>query len=140
MENNFDFEKYCYDLRSWLAKEQPEVEDLDACQKFLKQLNAVSARHAHVVGQMESVYASKTMQLIKNAEDEEYKRVKNSSTLVERWVNGQIPNIARDYKEINDLGKVLKMVADNYRTLISSYRSQMEMEAHSRVRNQNQSR
>lgn len=110
-----------------LLKAQPPANDLDAVDTFFRNLNALYARWAALNGQAESALAEITLNAIKEMPDEEYKRIKNSSTLVTEYTRGMYPELVTRCLEIQRLGTVFRSIGENYRTLVSSYRMEREI-------------
>ena len=141
---SFDFEndgKAIYEEIKFFSVEtndfinsQPSAKNLDASEKFLRRLNAVHARHAEIAGKAESFFNALMYHAISTMSDEEFKKIKNSSTLTERYVIGKYPKAGAVYKEIERLGRVLQSTAENTRTLLSSYRLEREFDLKTRVR------
>lgn len=115
------------DLRSFMDR-QPGAYDLDGCAAWLQELNTYYARWAQVWGQTEGLYAGLVYHEIANMGDEEYKKIKNSSTITDLYVKGKYRVHAALYSEMDKWGKVLQAAADNTRTLLASYREERKME------------
>ena len=117
-----------------LLKSQPSASDLDGADTFLRNLNAVYARWAKVNGDASGMLSELMYEAIKAMNDDEYKRIKHSSTLTTEYIQGTYPETYALCTEVQQMGYVLKSVADNYRTLISSYRLEREIDS-KQVRN-----
>lgn len=123
---------------SELMKQQPPANNLDESEKFLRNLNSYYAGYAHMMGKAESFYNALAHNVINTIEDESWKKIKNSSTLTDRYITGKFPKAGAVYNEMKALGHVFRTVAENYRTLISSYRQEREFELRTQTRQQRQ--
>lgn len=140
MKGNAQIKKlaaFANDLRAFMD-EQPPAKELDASAAWLAELNAMYARLAEMEGIAEGFISQLTYNAIKGMDDDEYKKVKNSSTLVTRYIQGMHPGAVRVVATILNYKKVLQTAADNTRTLMSSYRQEMEMQGRTTVRNTNE--
>ena len=120
-------------LRDFLDA-QPPAKELDASSAWLNEFNAMNARLAEMEGMAEGFISQLTYEAIKAMPDEEYKKIKNSSTLVTHYTQGKFPGATRIVKTILAYKKVMISAADNTRTLMSSYRQEMEFERRTQVR------
>ena len=128
MKNEKDLTNFLSQVKK-LTGSQPPASDLDAVDRFMRNLNAIYARWAHLNGVATSVLSQLTYQTLKEIGEEDFKRIKNSSTLTTEYVQGTYPEITALCIEIQQTGYVLKSVADNYRTLVSSYRLEREIDS-----------
>ena len=145
-EGNYDFEEsgaHIYnEIRGFLVavtelmKTQPPANNLDESEKFLRNLNSYYAGYAQMMGKAESFYNAIAHNVINTIEDEAWKKIKNSSTLTDRYITGKFPRAGAVYNEMKTLGHVFRTVAENYRTLISSYRQEREFELRTQTRQQ----
>lgn len=117
-----------------LMDSQPAANDLDKSEQFLRELNSFYAVYAEISGKSESFYNALTYSVINSIDDETWRKIKNSSTLTDRYVSGKFPKAGAVYNEVKSLGHVFRTVAENYRTLISSYRQEREFELKTKVR------
>lgn len=110
---------------------QPPGDDLDACSDFLRELHSLFATVSQKSGEAETLFNMRVMQVISdtNPETEEaIKKVKNSSTLTVAYVAGKYPNEYSIWQRLNGYLQLFKLTSDDYRTLISAYKSQKELE------------
>lgn len=112
-----------------LMKQQPSASELDKVDTFMRNLNAMYGRWAHLNGIAKSVLSQLVYTTLKGISEEDFKKIKNSSTLTTEYVQGAYPDITAIATEVQQTGYVLKSVADNYRSLISSYRLERELDA-----------
>lgn len=125
---------FCDALRTFLD-EQPPAKELDATAGWLTELNSMYARLAEMEGMAEGFISQLTFHAISEMPDEEYKKIKSSSTLTTRYIQGKFPDQTRVINTVLNYRKVLQTAADNTRTLMSSYRQEMDMENRTTVRN-----
>ena len=115
------------DLHAFLNS-QPPADDLDGSAHWLQSLGVYYARWAQVWGMTEALYAGVVHHEIANMDVEEYKKIKNSSTLTDLYVKGKYRATAALYAEMDKMGRVIQAAADNTRTLMASYREERRME------------
>jgi len=128
---------FCDTIRLFLD-DQPPAKELDATAAWMVELNAIYARLAEMEGIAEGFISQLTYHAISEMPDDEYKKIKNSSTLTLRYIQGKFPEQTRVVNTILNYRKVLQTAADNTRTLMSSYRQEMEMQGRTMVRNTSQ--
>jgi polysaccharide pyruvyl transferase WcaK-like protein len=83
-----------------------------------------------ISGMNESIYAYLMMTCIKNMPDEEYKKIKHSSTLTDYYIKGKYPNATAIFEQCRAVQKLLIVTSDNYRTLLSSFRQERILVGH----------
>lgn len=120
-----EFDKFLLSLGK-LFKGQPSAADLDASDKFLRNLNVMYARWAQLDGKAQGLLAVIMHEQIKSMSEDDYKKIKSSSTLTTSYIEGSYPEICAKAHEVKNMGYVIRTTADNYRTLISSYRKERE--------------
>lgn len=107
---------------------QPPANNLDLCDTFLRELHVLYFRWAQLNGLAESMLANLVHRIVTQTDDDTYKRIKHSSTLVSEFAKGQHKtNDVAILLSVKGVGQLLKTTSDNYRTLISSYRQERDM-------------
>jgi len=128
-ENNqamLDVKAFCEDIAAFVAS-APSGNDLDAVSAWFQELSAWYARYTEIAGKSERIYTEMLMKTIKNMPEEEYKRVKNSSTLTDQYVRGMYPMATAIFTQCSAIKTMLTTVSDNYRALLYSYRQERNM-------------
>lgn len=118
---------------SELMDSQPSAKDLDQCDLFLRELGSRYARVAELHGKAKALWAEAVANIIQFTPEEEYKRFKNSSTLVEEIAAAQYPMVCRLMHGCESSLNLFKVVSDNYRTLISAFKQEREYSTRNQV-------
>lgn len=108
---------------------QPSARDLDASAAWLEEMSAHLARWAQMNGLAESVIATLQYGAVKAMPEEDWKRIKNSSTMQAAYVAGMYPNTTAVCREVANIGQALRTASENTRTLLSSYRLEREIDS-----------
>lgn len=118
-----EIKAFCDEVNTWITT-APSAEMLDECDDFLKQLSAYYSRYTVITGMNESIYSQMLMTCIRDMPEEEYKRIKHSSTLTDYYVKGKYPKATAIFEQCRAVQKLLVITSDNYRTLLSSFRQE----------------
>jgi hypothetical protein len=117
------------EVNAWIST-APSGEDLDSCDEFLRQLSAYYSRYTVISGMNESIYSQLLMMCIRDMPEEEYKRIKHSSTLTDYHVKGKYPKATAIFEQCRAVKQLLLITSDNYRTLLSSFRQERILVGH----------
>lgn len=118
-----EIKAFCDEINAWIES-APSAEYLEQCDEFLRQLSSYYARYTVIHGINESIYANLLMKCIREMTDEEYKRIKHSSTLTDMYIKGLYPNATAIFEQCRALKQLMLLTSDNYRTLLSSFRQE----------------
>ena len=124
-----EIKAFCEEVNTWISV-APSAEDLDSCDEYLRQLSAYYSRYTVISGINESIYSYLMMTCIRDMPEEEYKRVKHSSTLTDFYVKGKYPKATAIFEQCRSVQKLLLVTSDNYRTLLSSFRQERILVGH----------
>ena len=106
-------------------KDQPIAEDLDACDQFLRQLHALYGTVNTYAARMEIRFYEGFKEVINNPKlIDNWKMVKNSSTLSIAFVAGHYPEEYELWQKLKGYLGALRITSDNYRTLLSSFKEE----------------
>ena len=120
---------FCEEVNTWISV-APSAEHLEECDEYLLQLSAYYSRYTVISGMNESIYSYLMMTCIRDMPEEEYKRVKHSSTLTDFYVKGKYPKATAIFEQCRAVQKLLLVTSDNYRTLLSSFRQERILVGH----------
>ena len=120
---------FCDEVNAWIST-APSAEDLDSCDEYLRQLSAYYSRYTVISGMNESIYSQLLMMCIRDMPEEEYKRIKHSSTLTDYYVKGKYPKATAIFEQCRSVKQLLLITSDNYRTLLSSFRQERILVSH----------
>lgn len=123
------------DTLNTFLENQPPADDLDASSDWLIDLNAHYSRWAQVQGDIETMYAQLVHLEISGMDEDEFKKIKNSSTLTDLYIKGKYHVVSRILGELQNKGKVLAQASENTRTLLASWRQEQGMSRMAEVRN-----
>ena len=124
-----EIQAFLEELNAWITT-APSAEHLEECDDFLRQLSGYYSRYTVISGLNESIYAQLMMSCIRDMPDEEYKRIKHSSTLTDYYVKGKYPKATAIFEQCRAVQKLLLVTSDNYRTLLSSFRQERILVGH----------
>jgi len=124
-----EIKAFCEEVNTWISV-APSAEDLDSCDEYLRQLSAYYSRYTVISGMNESIYSYLMMSCIRDMPEEEYKRVKHSSTLTDFYVKGKYPKATAIFEQCRSVQRLLLVTSDNYRTLLSSFRQERILVGH----------
>jgi polysaccharide pyruvyl transferase WcaK-like protein len=124
-----EIKAFCEEVNTWISV-APSAEDLDSCDEYLRQLSAYYSRYTVIFGMNESIYSYLMMSCIRDMPEEEYKRVKHSSTLTDFYVKGKYPKATAIFEQCRAVQRLLLVTSDNYRTLLSSFRQERILVGH----------
>jgi polysaccharide pyruvyl transferase WcaK-like protein len=124
-----EIKAFCEEVNTWISV-APSAEDLDSCDEYLRQLSAYYSRYTVISGMNESIYSYLMMTCIRDMSEEEYKRVKHSSTLTDFYVKGKYPKATAIFEQCRAVQRLLLVTSDNYRTLLSSFRQERILVGH----------
>jgi len=124
-----EIQAFLEELNAWITT-APSAEHLEECDDFLRQLSGYYSRYTVISGLNESIYAQMMMSCIRDMSDEEYKRIKHSSTLTDYYVKGKYPKATAIFEQCRAVQKLLLVTSDNYRTLLSSFRQERILVSH----------
>jgi polysaccharide pyruvyl transferase WcaK-like protein len=124
-----EIKAFCDEVNTWISV-APSAEDLDSCDEYLRQLSAYYSRYTVISGINESIYSQLLMSCIRDMPEEEYKRVKHSSTLTDFYIKGKYPKATAIFEQCRSIKNLLVITSDNYRTLLSSFRQERILVGH----------
>jgi hypothetical protein len=124
-----EIKAFCEEVNTWISV-APSAEDLDSCDEYLRQLSAYYSRYTVISGMNESIYSQLLMMCIRDMPEEEYKRIKHSSTLTDYYVKGKYPKATAIFEQCRAVKQLLLITSDNYRTLLSSFRQERILVGH----------
>jgi hypothetical protein len=124
-----EIKAFCDEVNAWIST-APSAEDLDSCDEYLRQLSAYYSRYTVISGMNESIYSQLLMMCIRDMPEEEYKRIKHSSTLTDYYVKGKYPKATAIFEQCRAVKQLLLITSDNYRTLLSSFRQERILVGH----------
>ena len=124
-----EIKAFCDEVNAWIST-APSAEMLDECDDYLRQLSAYYSRYTVISGMNESIYSYLMMSCIRDMPEEEYKRVKHSSTLTDFYVKGKYPKATAIFEQCRAVKQLLLITSDNYRTLLSSFRQERILVGH----------
>ena len=124
-----EIQSFLEEINSWITT-APSAEHLEECDDFLRQLSAYYSRYTVISGINESIYSQMLMTCIRDMPEEEYKRIKHSSTLTDYYVKGKYPKATAIFEQCRAVQKLLLVTSDNYRTLLSSFRQERILVSH----------
>jgi polysaccharide pyruvyl transferase WcaK-like protein len=124
-----EIKAFCDEVNAWIST-APSAEDLDSCDEYLRQLSAYYSRYTVIAGMNESIYSQLLMICIRDMPDEEYKKVKHSSTLTDFYIKGKYPKATAIFEQCRSVKNLLVITSDNYRTLLSSFRQERILVGH----------
>ena len=124
-----EIQAFLEELNAWITT-APSAEHLEECDDFLRQLSGYYSRYTVISGLNESIYAQMMMSCIRDMPDEEYKRIKHSSTLTDYYIKGKYPKATAIFEQCRAVQKLLLVTSDNYRTLLSSFRQERILVSH----------
>lgn len=124
-----EIKAFCEEVNAWIST-APSAEMLDECDEYLRQLSAYYSRYTVISGMNESIYSYLMMSCIRDMSEEEYKRVKHSSTLTDFYVKGKYPKATAIFEQCRAVQRLLLVTSDNYRTLLSSFRQERILVSH----------
>ena len=124
-----EIKAFCDEVNAWIST-APSAEHLEECDQFLRQLSAYYSRYTVISGMNESIYSQLLMICIRYMGEEEYKRIKHSSTLTDYYVKGKYPKATAIFEQCRAVKQLLLITSDNYRTLLSSFRQERILVGH----------
>ena len=104
-ENNaqmMEIKNFCEEVNVWITT-APSAENLDECDEFLRQLSAYYSRYTFISGINESIYSQLLILCIRDMPEEEYKRVKHSSTLTDFYIKGKYPKATAIFEQCRSI-------------------------------------
>jgi len=107
-----EIQTFCDEVNAWITT-APSAEMLDECDEFLRQLSAYYSRYTVISGINESIYSQMLMTCIRDMPEEEYKRVKHSSTLTDYYIKGKYPKATAIFEQCRAMQKLLLVTSDN---------------------------
>jgi polysaccharide pyruvyl transferase WcaK-like protein len=124
-----EIKAFCEEVNTWISV-APSAEHLDSCDEYLRQLSAYYSRYTVISGMNESIYSYLMMTCIRDMPEEEYKRVKHSSTLTDFYVKGKYPKATAIFEQCRAVKQLLLVTSELYRTLLSSFRQERILVGH----------
>lgn len=107
-------------------KQSPGVENFIEVEKHLNELRGYHTTLTTYFAYLEVRRAEYTAAIIEQADEEIWKRIKNSSTLVTNYADGKNQEVAKLYHKVRQLLRLLEQTSDEYRTLLSFRKSELE--------------
>ena len=123
------------DTTEALVNSAPGADDLEASSVWVQHLSAAYARWAQLNGECETVYARLVQKELAEISEEEFKRIKGSSTLTEKWVQGRYYEQYSVVSRMASWGRAMSEIMQNTRTLLASWRQEREFEIKTQVKN-----
>lgn len=117
-----------------IIREAPRADDLDAATDWLHRFNVAAARMAQLLGEVETVYARLVQHEISGISEDDWKRIKGSSTLTELWVKGKYPEAYSVFARLQATNRAFQEIAQNTRTALASWRQEREFELRTTIR------
>jgi len=124
-----EIKAFCDEVNAWIST-APSAEMLDECDEYLRQLSAYYSRYTVISGLNESIYSQLLMMCIRDMPEEEYKRIKHSSTLTDYYVKGKYPKATAIFEQCRAVKQLLLTTSELYRTLLSSFRQERILVGH----------
>ena len=124
-----EIKAFCDEVNAWIST-APSAEMLDECDEYLRQLSAYYSRYTVISGMNESIYSQLLMMCIRDMPEEEYKRIKHSSTLTDYYVKGKYPKATAIFEQCRAVKQLLLTTSELYRTLLSSFRQERILVGH----------
>jgi hypothetical protein len=124
-----EIKAFCDEVNTWISV-SPSAEHLEECDEYLRQLSAYYSRYTVISGMNESIYSQLLMMCIRDMAEDEYKRIKHSSTLTDYYVKGKYPKATAIFEQCRAVKQLLLITSDNYRTLLSSFRQERILVGH----------
>jgi hypothetical protein len=124
-----EIKAFCEEVNAWIST-APSAEMLDECDEYLRQLSAYYSRYTFISGMNESIYSYLMMTCIRDMPEDEYKRVKHSSTLTDFYVKGKYPKATAIFEQCRAVKQLLLTTSELYRTLLSSFRQERILVGH----------
>jgi hypothetical protein len=124
-----EIKNFCDEVNAWIST-APSAEHLEECDEYLRQLSSYYSRYTVISGINESIYSQLLMICIRDMSEEEYKRIKHSSTLTDYYVKGKYPKATAIFEQCRAIKQLLLITSDNYRTLLSSFRQERILVGH----------
>jgi len=124
-----EIKAFCEEVNAWIST-APSAEMLDECDEYLRQLSAYYSRYTAISGMNESIYSYLMMTCIRDMPEEEYKRVKHSSTLTDFYVKWKYPKATAIFEQCRAVKQLLLTTSELYRTLLSSFRQERILVGH----------
>jgi hypothetical protein len=124
-----EIKNFCDEVNAWITT-APSAEHLEECDEYLRQLSSYYSRYTVISGINESIYSQLLMICIRDMSEEEYKRIKHSSTLTDYYVKGKYPKATAIFEQCRAIKQLLLITSDNYRTLLSSFRQERILVGH----------
>jgi hypothetical protein len=132
IRSNYIFEtpegisRYLKDLEVFLNS-SPSVDDIEGLFNYLGEMRSHYATLAHVLGVTKSLHAKAVMEAVDQTDDETYKRVKNSSTLVVEYAEAKQPNIAFIHHKADFMKRCLTDASSQLTTMIAFRKEEMRV-------------
>lgn len=123
------------DAKIW---SQPNVSDLNETADWIYKMQVEAATLAHGAAIAEGLWSMCVYNSIREMPKDEYARIKNSSTVTERYIAGLHPQEYEIFKRLDNLKAVVKTIFDNTRTLIVTKREEKQTWESANVNNTNQ--
>lgn len=105
---------------------QPSIKELDELDRWLKQMQSLSATLAEQCAKAEGFFALAVMSSISDISEATWKRIGKSSTLTTQYVAGLYETRFVAWQRLNSLRAVVKTVMDNTRTMIVTVREERQ--------------
>lgn len=118
---------------SKLIDNSPGVENLSVCDEHLRKMRSQYAYLAKLIGDLNAEHARQSYTIIKAMPDDEWKRVARSTTLGVRYIDGQLKWLISLLDRAKSLRDLLKIGSDEYRTLISARKEEIQSQLRSSV-------
>ena len=124
-----EIKAFCDEVNAWIST-APSAEMLDECDQYLRQLSAYYSRYTVISGMNESIYSQLLMMCIRDMAEDEYKRIKHSSTLTDYYIKGKYPKATAIFEQCRGVKQLLLTTSELYRTLLSSFRQERILVGH----------
>jgi polysaccharide pyruvyl transferase WcaK-like protein len=124
-----EIQAFSDEVNTWISV-APSAEHLEECDEYLRQLSAYYSRYTVISGMNESIFAQMMMSCIRDMPEDEYKRIKHSSTLTDYYVKGKYPKATAIFEQCRGVKQLLLTTSELYRTLLSSFRQERILVGH----------
>ena len=114
---------------------QPNVSVLGEVYSWMCEMQSLAATLAQSAAQAEGFFALAMMQSVEEIEEETWKRIGKSSTLITQYTAGLYEDRFVAWQRLNNLKTLVKTVMDNCRTLIVTARQEGDLFKAGQVRN-----
>lgn len=109
-----------------LLKSSPDGSDIIATEEFLRKARSYHATLVTYYGKLEADRAVAMAKAVQEMDDVTFRKLKNSSTLFNTYVAGQTEEMTALYYTTKEMLKLLAQASDEYRTIISYRKTELQ--------------